>query len=932
MPRIMIKGGVWRNTEDEILKAAVMKYGKNQWSRIASLLHRKSAKQCKARWYEWLDPSIKKTEWSREEDEKLLHLAKLMPTQWRTIAPIIGRTAAQCLERYEYLLDQAQRKEEGEDGMDDPRKLKPGEIDPNPETKPARPDPKDMDEDELEMLSEARARLANTQGKKAKRKAREKQLEEARRLAALQKRRELRAAGIGGGNRKRKLKGIDYNSEIPFEKTPAPGFYDTVDEFVVPIAADFSSLRQQSLDGELRTEKEARERKKDKEKMKQRKENDVPTALLQNQEPAKKRSKLVLPEPQISDQELQQVVKLGRASEIAKEVASESGVETTDALLADYSITPQVAATPRTPAPVTDRILQEAQNMMALTHVETPLKGGVNTPLHQSDFSGVLPQSQVVATPNTVLATPFRSVRGPDGAATPGGFLTPASGAMVPVGGSATQPHAPGATPNFLRDKLNINTEDGLSVAETPAAYKTYQKQLKSSLKEGLASLPTPRNDYEIVVPDNETDEAADDAAMDLEQMVPDQADVDEKRKRHKLVQEAKELSLRSQVIQRELPRPLDINTTVLRPANEMHGLTDLQKAEELVKQEMVKMLNYDAFRNPIQHTQVLPSKRPPLSQYQAYLEQHPYENIDETELDEARKMLTAEMGVVKQGMAHGDLSLESYTQVWQECLSQVLYLPSQNRYTRANLASKKDRIESAEKRLEINRKHMAKEAKRCGKIEKKLKILTAGYQARAQALVKQFQDTNEQIEQNCLALSTFKFLAAQEDLAIPKRLESLTEDVMRQTEREKTLQARYAHLNEELEELNRRLEETSVNGVVNGNDENGAPMVNGRLEHTSEEDEGQDAVQGTESEDPAEAEEAERDDGNVPAPEHQEEEQEEQAQTDEGGEGQDRDSEDADGSSSEDPEHQRQEEVVERMEQDEEQGSGDESASDEHE
>jgi pre-mRNA-splicing factor CDC5/CEF1 len=140
----MIKGCVWKNTEDEILKAAVMKYGKNQWSRIASLLHRKSAKQCKARWFEWLDPSIKKTDWARPEDEKLLHLAKLMPTQWRTIAPIVGRTAAQCLERYEYLLDQAQKKEEGGDastaGQDDPRKLKPGEIDPNPETKPARPD------------------------------------------------------------------------------------------------------------------------------------------------------------------------------------------------------------------------------------------------------------------------------------------------------------------------------------------------------------------------------------------------------------------------------------------------------------------------------------------------------------------------------------------------------------------------------------------------------------------------------------------------------------------------------------------------------------------------------------------------------------------------------------------------------------------------
>lgn len=58
--RIMIKGGVWKNTEDEILRAAVMKYRKNQWARISSLPVRKSAKQRKARWYEWPDPSIRK--------------------------------------------------------------------------------------------------------------------------------------------------------------------------------------------------------------------------------------------------------------------------------------------------------------------------------------------------------------------------------------------------------------------------------------------------------------------------------------------------------------------------------------------------------------------------------------------------------------------------------------------------------------------------------------------------------------------------------------------------------------------------------------------------------------------------------------------------------------------------------------------------------
>lgn len=42
------------------------------------------------------------------------------------------------------------------------RRLRPGEIDPNPESKPARPDAIDMDEEEKEMLSEARARMANT--------------------------------------------------------------------------------------------------------------------------------------------------------------------------------------------------------------------------------------------------------------------------------------------------------------------------------------------------------------------------------------------------------------------------------------------------------------------------------------------------------------------------------------------------------------------------------------------------------------------------------------------------------------------------------------------------------------------------------------------------------------------------------------------------
>ncbi len=79
------------------------------------------------------------------------------------------------------------------------------------------------------------------------------------------------------------------------------------------------------MPGELRSEKEDKERKKDKNRLKQRKENEVPSALLQGDQPAAKRSKLVLPAPQISDRDLEQVVKLGKASEAAQDAARETG-------------------------------------------------------------------------------------------------------------------------------------------------------------------------------------------------------------------------------------------------------------------------------------------------------------------------------------------------------------------------------------------------------------------------------------------------------------------------------------------------------------------------------------------------------------------------------------------------------------------------------
>jgi pre-mRNA-splicing factor CDC5/CEF1 len=67
--------------------------------------------------------------------------------------------------------------------------------------------------------------------------------------------------------------------------------------------------------------------------------------------------------------------------------------------------------------------------------------------------------------------------------------------------------------------------------------------------------------------------------------------------------------------------------------------------------------------------------------------------------------------------------------------------------------------------------------------MEKKLKILTGGYQLQAQALMKQLHDWYGQIEQTQLELSAFNFLQRQEMAAISRRLELLAEDVSRQTD-----------------------------------------------------------------------------------------------------------------------------------------------------
>lgn len=97
----------WSEKEDDILTRSIQKYGINKWNKIATLLMRKSAIQCKLRWEEYLSPKInnnKQVQFNPDEDKQLIDLYEMHRDQWKTIADIMGKTASSCFHRYNELI------------------------------------------------------------------------------------------------------------------------------------------------------------------------------------------------------------------------------------------------------------------------------------------------------------------------------------------------------------------------------------------------------------------------------------------------------------------------------------------------------------------------------------------------------------------------------------------------------------------------------------------------------------------------------------------------------------------------------------------------------------------------------------------------------------------------------------------------------------
>jgi pre-mRNA-splicing factor CDC5/CEF1 len=335
-----------------------------------------------------------------------------------------------------------------------------------------------------------------------------------------------------------------------------------------------------------------------------------------------------------------------------------------------------------------------------------------------------------------------------------------------------------GSTPS--RDNMGINTPRSFDASEP----QQYQKHKLSSL---FNQLPKPKNDFDIVLPD-ESDQDHKDTSTTYS-FIEDASDVLKRKQKEKQVQEMKDFMRQSSVLRKELPLP--IISSFIPPISDTNVTDDIDR---MIKEEMRVLVLHDATHNPTITPRINTTSDTVIPTVQK-------EELDESYIQKALDLVRKELENIQMN--------EDIAEMSNIVGDSFIFVPSNNNttntsntddteqgeYKHISELSESEHADALLYQFNKNKERMKEQAIKASRIEKRIASKLDPLIHSAQAKLSDLQHVHEELVDATIKKRVYENVKEREDWAIDERIEKLRSELRMLSRRESELQSQYREL-----------------------------------------------------------------------------------------------------------------------------------------